>query len=101
MNCKKGDLAIRVSNAIHGLVPVGAIVTVVEYIGGCTNVLTGEYICDVWEIEWNGQRTGLFNAPLGASDAELRPIRDSDGEDETLTWAGKPEQVSKPGEVTA
>lgn len=27
-------------------------------------------------------------------DEWLRPLRDSDGEDETLTWAGKPEGVT-------
>lgn len=28
-----------------------------------------------------------------AHDSKLRPLRDSDGEDETFTWAGKPEEV--------
>lgn len=28
-----------------------------------------------------------------ATDECLRPLRDSDGEDETFTWAGKPEEV--------
>jgi len=28
------------------------------------------------------------------ADGLLRPIRDNDGEDETLTWAGKPKKVT-------
>lgn len=31
-----------------------------------------------------------------APDNSLRPIRDNDGEDETLTWAGKPADIKTP-----
>lgn len=35
------------------------------------------------------------------ADALLRPIRGQDGDDETLTWAGKPEQIVVPEVATA
>jgi hypothetical protein len=36
---------------------------------------------------------GDFGTEGIAWDGALRPIRDSDGDDETLVWAGKPERV--------
>lgn len=38
----------------------------------------------------------VFNDPgpsLGARDHELRPIRDNDGQDETIAWAGRPQEL--------
>ena len=47
----------------------------------------------VWIID--SVLIGRFGGRINlCPDQYLRPIRDSDGEDETLTWAGKPEQVA-------
>lgn len=35
----------------------------------------------------------------GAFDRSLKPLRDKDGEDETLTWAGKPSTIDQPVEA--
>lgn len=47
------------------------------------------YKCAAWivDVDLGGNFEGI-------ADKHLRPIRDSDGEDETLTWAGKPEGVA-------
>ena len=81
MRCKPGDLAIVIDwKGIH----TGKVVTVVcfsESFGlGCWEV-SPETIDpdDGVNVCWN--------------DASLRPIRDQDGEDETLTWAGRPKEM--------
>lgn len=82
MNCKPGDLAILVG----GVRP--------DCIGKLVHVLCWERKGRGWEVKL------LFKRPMlrgkkyfWAADSSLRPIRDNDGEDETITWAGKPQQV--------
>lgn len=84
MNCKPGDLAYIVGSRN---VPEmnGVVVHVVRAIS------RGVWLCAGYEIERNAASWGL---PPHIYDSYLRPIRDNDGEDETLTWAGKPEQVA-------
>lgn len=83
MNCKPGDLAYIVGcrNApeLNGLV-----VHVVR------RVSDEAWLCAGHAIERNAASWGV---PCHIFDRNLRPIRDNDGPDETLTWAGKPEQV--------
>lgn len=57
-----------------------------------------------WYVKVLGEPLSMLSGPSGTKhapfsycalrDSNLRPIRDQDGEDETLTWAGKPEQVT-------
>ena len=91
MNCKQGDLAIFVKSCAGN---EGKIVRCAEYAG--KKELTwpdGKMaVCDGWVIEprlpgWNGQTRNVFTP-----DDFLRPIRDNDGQDETLTWAGLPKK---------
>jgi hypothetical protein len=89
MNCKPGDLAI----CFKGYHPddmalVGQIFKVVSIYG--TNVLGQP--CWVYEGEIRKDASG--RDILAVCDETLRPIRDNDGEDETLTWAGKPERIN-------
>lgn len=77
MNCKPGDLAINTNSVV--LERVGALVDVIRPTGGDPR---GE-----WVIEWRGKQ-------FVALDRYLIPIRDNPGDDETLTWAGKPEKVT-------
>ena len=85
MNCKQGDLAIYVGK----ISPMdnGAIVRCVRFLGD-RNVYGGG-LAPMWEID-----PPLKNSPANrkewASDRSLRPIRDNDGEDETLQWAPVP-----------
>jgi hypothetical protein len=79
MNCKPGDLAIAIRTKSNAR--VGAIVTVVRRINAISEGVRVD-----WEIEWQGRR---YDCP----DSWLRPIRPQAGEDETLSWAGKPREV--------
>lgn len=89
MNCKQGDLAIIVKS-VASPDDIGAIVRCVEFKPGPDG-----------RAAWIVDRKVSPDAVIGGItyigdwflDASLRPIRDNDGEDETLTWAGKPEKA--------
>jgi len=100
MNCKQGDLAVTVALS-HQIGETakrnsGRLVEVVRFVGrhefGC-----GRVEVDVWSCELLG---GPVVAANGVSwrgrvficDANLRPIRDTPGEDETLQWAPLPSE---------
>lgn len=83
MNCKPGDLCITV----RAIRPenLGTLVVVVEV--------------DIQASRVFGSTAWIVDGPgIGdlALDDWLRPIRDNDGEDETLTWAGKPSDIKEP-----
>lgn len=91
MNCKQGDLAIFVKSAAGN---EGKIVQCVEYVGKKALHFPDGKIeeVDCWITEpqfpgWSGQTKNVFTP-----DDFLRPIRDNDGQDETLTWAGLPKK---------
>ena len=75
MNCKPGDLALVVE-ATHR-----------ERIGSIVKVLKPTMLTTYWVVEWRG---GLYIA----HDSWLKPLRGDSGEDETLRWAGKPQEVT-------
>lgn len=81
MNCKPGDLAVIVGAASGSA--LGAIVEVLRMkrpsCPACGSV--------EWWILFRGEE-------WGGCDKDLRPIRPGEGDDETLSWAGKPEQVA-------
>lgn len=93
MNCKPGDLAVIVNDPHCDQADLGRIVEVVA---------PDPQDFDEWECrpvggpplayarEGEESRAGCVSIP----DEWLRPIRDQDGEDETLTWAGKPQEVT-------
>lgn len=104
MNCKPGDLAVIVHPRHYG-----KLVTVLYAAPhGRFTMPDGWTHADVsdrgpsWVIESNGSpfearlRDGTERMTVYAvvGDRWLRPIRPEEGEDESLTWAGKPEQVS-------
>lgn len=92
MNCKKGDLAVVVRSDDSP-----------EHVGLIVRVVSGPEHFDfgvgypklLWRIESSTPmrvRDPRFGREWSARtalhpDAWLRPIRDNDGEDETLTWA--------------
>ena len=116
--CKPGDLAIFVASAGDGSansdIRSGMIVTVLSaaYIGEHYRGVDKKNLvirldqikrspcwrCRVAHpVKWvslDGQFAQFLEVPL--SDAHLRPLRDSDGEDETFQWAGKPQEEVKP-----
>jgi hypothetical protein len=88
MNCKPGDLAVLVRSMSGN---EGRIVRCVRYLGVIPYVVGPDAAS--WEIDppipsLQGGTTDT------APDDWLRPIRDNDGDDETLQWAGKPEEVA-------
>ena len=91
MNCKQGDLAVIVRSVSRN---EGRIVRCLRLHSSEMFDLDDKFINSGprgprWVIEGNiksieGKR--LFSV----ADAQLRPLRDSDGEDEMLRFAGKP-----------
>ena len=82
MNCVKGDLAIYVGTRIEH---IGKIVMCVrlakewEFAKNCRDGLPA------WDVE-----PPLFGSNCSVYDYSLRPIRDQDGQDETLQWTDVP-----------
>ena len=89
LNCKTGDLAIVVESDLGN---EGKIVQCIKFIGDIAQRDSNGNIETVpmWEVDRDLDGEGGNEI----ADYQLRPIRDSDGEDETLTWAGKPEGVT-------
>jgi hypothetical protein len=82
MNCKLGDLAVIVRNwGPDSQRLLGIVCRVMAPVPG------------FWGPGWELAEP-LPNGDTCIHDECLRPIRDSDGEDETLTWAGKPQEVT-------
>ena len=113
MNCKPGELAMVIRSEMGN---EGRVVLVVRRIMSGEHALPNGcpiYPDDVWVIRGR-MRTAderVFSygdieigrveenvkdeeTELPFPDAWLRPIRDQDGEDETLQWASKPEGVT-------
>lgn len=84
MNCKPGDIAVIVRSAAGN---EGAIVTCIELIPR-----------PVWFMDsmpgptWRVDKVlrGVIFPTDVVADCQLRPLRDSDGEDEVLRIAGRP-----------
>ena len=93
MNCKPGDLAIRIRSYSDSYIPVGAIIQCISLIPGTAimeGTLSDSLASNVWNVEWNGKSAAVDGVRLGIPDAHLRPIRDQPGEDEMLRIAGLP-----------
>jgi hypothetical protein len=89
VNCKPGDLAIIVHSAARN---EGKIVRCLRAIRDLPLVTPRGVIerHPGWEIDTTV--VGFGGAPhRNIWDHQLRPIRDEDGEDETLTWAPRKE----------
>ena len=85
MNCKPGDLAVIVVGRLAGVVVrVTSFDPIPSPDGAVFWLYEGE------AIALDGERYESLR------DSVLRPIRDNDGEDETLTWAGKPSDIKTP-----
>ena len=95
MNCKPGDLAVIVKSSYGN---AGKVVRCIRLHDSKERDLDGARF--VQPCEWprwviDRPVTAADGSPLfTVADFRLRPIRDNDGEDETLAWAGKPEKVT-------
>lgn len=92
MNCKQGDLAIIVKSYAGN---EGKVVRCVEAVGmelwdmpDGTSELAFTWRMDRALRSFTGRLHDLVR------DEHLRPIRPDEGDDETLSWAGKPEKVA-------
>ena len=97
MNCKPGDLAVRVQAFHDSFVKVGSVVRCVE-LNDFTVVLRGSAgspgieATNTWNIEWRGRTRTQGGLLLSIPDEHLRPIRDpgEDAQDESLQWLPVP-----------
>lgn len=88
MNCKQGDLAIVIKSYQGNL---GKIVRCLEYI---PNFKWEGLSNGAWYVE--GNITNIVKKGNNyIHDSQLKPLKDNDGEDESFTWAGKPEIVKE------
>lgn len=97
MNCKPGDLAVRVKSDDGDMLPLGAVVRCVEYFDGMV-MLRGK--CTLWAgwlVEYRGVLKDGDGVHWAAIDDHLRPIRDpgDDAQDETLQWLPVPSTVKE------
>jgi hypothetical protein len=78
MNCKQGDLAVivKVLNPKNSQI-IGKIVRCIEPVVSWDNIAG-------WAVD------PPLSFAIGVADENLRPIRDNDGEDETLQWSPVP-----------
>ena len=92
LNCKQGDLAVIVRSTVNPQT-VGMIVQCVKY---KPSPIAGP----AWEIDRSVAphvQIGMFiHAADWIRDANLRPLRDNDGTDETLTWRDVPTPTGVP-----
>lgn len=87
MNCKPGDLAFIV-NSLEGK-SIGKIVRCINMVGLVD--WDGVFKDYGWETDTELERYGPPSTLV--PDSWMRPIRDNDGQDESLTWVKKTEKV--------
>jgi hypothetical protein len=102
MNCEPGDLVVIVSRASKtSSGTAGEIArSAIGMVARVTHLRPPQSKWCVDDLVWAFEspmkvRYGGKTATItGATDAVLRPLRDSDKADETLTWAAKPTGVA-------
>ena len=92
LNCRPNQLAVKVKADPGDEIPIGAIVRCIGVMHEVMlNINTGEMVEGDWNVEFRGSSVKPGTNYLWiCSDAYLRPIRDTDGEDETLSWLPSP-----------
>lgn len=89
MRCKVGDLAVLVRSVDN--VNLGKVCVVLRPHG-----LPGFWTVQFpHAIGWSSWMTSSVAQVGGCPDEWLRPIRDNDGQDETLAWKETPTQIIK------
>ncbi len=86
MNCKPGGLAIVVGGGPDDKRTIGSVIKLTR--------IDPNWHSPAWEYEEPFVLDDYGFKVLAFAYSFLRPIRDNDGEDETLTWAGKPESIN-------
>lgn len=95
MNCKPGDLAIVV-NDIEYPQNNGALLRVVSRLRP-SDRHPFEWRCEPLSTFHFGERVCYPGHGVCVyRDIELKPLRDGDGQDETLAWAGLPAPILQP-----
>lgn len=105
MRCKVGDLCVIVNSTLGNK---GVLVRVVGPSEMNRQDVDRVFIDGHWwqsktpDFKWHVESLGRpLNGKLrsyparGISDKNLRPLRDDEGTDETLTWAGLPSQIKE------
>lgn len=88
LNCKPGDLAIKIKSDPNDMIPTGTILICIKY----QKIKHSEtsVIFDAWSVEYHGVEIKENGNLWVCRDENLIPICDQLGEDETLTWAPVP-----------
>jgi hypothetical protein len=91
MNCRPGDLAVMVRSDAGN---EGAVVEVVSFVGPyqfeCGKCVNDAWLCKVPPSMERHRGRSSLPGHLHISDSKLRPLRDSDGQDESLSWKEVP-----------
>lgn len=107
MNCKQGDRAVVVRPSVLLDLYTGRRIELVpNHMGYIVTCLQLMYDPVLHEYGWVIDRFLPWSADCGCGkrhsgmtntlpDAHLRPLRDDEGDDETLQWAGKPHSVEE------
>jgi len=92
MNCKMNDLAIVVHSALGPSTGLLLHCIRLSPASGLRNLDGSFEYGPVWETDSYGLAL-CGNTHNLWMDADLRPLRDEPGEDETLSWAGLPQNM--------
>jgi hypothetical protein len=90
MNCKQGDVAIIVSASQGRAEYIGKILTCIRFVGIGRYAATSRFN-DFWATDLPQP----FGVNVHVSDSILRPLRDSDKQDEMLRITGLPKTKEK------
>ena len=92
MNCKPGDLAVIVRARVSA--NLGRIIRVTSF-DPYSRFVDRPGVSGGWRYEGAELISSEFGLRcLRVPDDVLRPIRDTDGDDESFSWAGKPQGVT-------
>lgn len=90
MQCKVGDLAIVV-NDLESPENNGALLRIFARARPGQWAIPADWNCEpLSSFTFDGRSTVPGRGILGYRDCELKPLRDGDGEDQTIQWAGLP-----------
>ena len=93
MHCKVGDLAIVV-NDHESPENNGALLRIYAKALPGQWPIPADWMCEPLSCFWfDGRSMFPGRGVLAYRDCELRPLRDGDGEDQTLIWAGFPKSL--------
>lgn len=93
LNCKVGDIAIRIKDHELCKIPIGHIVEIYAWRGKSYRRYDNRLVEDAWLVMYKGSKFSDTGHTWAISDSELRPLRPDEGQDETLSWKDVPTEI--------